>query len=158
MNISQWWITILRVFIGLILFFAGITKLTSFNTFVADVSSYQIIPIAMLKPAGYLMVSAEITLGLGLSIGYFSQGASLLASILFLIFSIVLVYVLLQNLPVTDCGCGNILFSLLEMLGVSVSTPNWKMVITDVVLAGVCIGIAGSSQQGYGLDSFVRQE
>ena len=158
MKISQWWITTLRVFIGLILFLAGLTKLTSFNVFVADISSYQIIPIAMLKPVGYLLVSAEITLGLGLGIGYFSRGASILASIVFLIFSIALVYVLLQNLPVTDCGCGNILFSLLEMLGVSVSTPNWKMVFTDVVLTSVCIGIASSSQQGYGLDSFVRQE
>lgn len=158
MNISLWWITLLRVFVGLILFFAGITKLTSFNAFVADVSSYQIIPIAMLKPVIYLLVSAEITLGLGLCIGYFSRGASILASILFLVFSVALVYVLLQNLSVTNCGCGNILFSLLEMLGVSFSAPNWMMVITDVVLVGVCIGISGSSQQGYGLDSFVRQE
>ncbi|RKU26730.1 hypothetical protein C6497_13125 [Candidatus Poribacteria bacterium] len=158
MNISLWWITILRVFIGIILFSAGISKLTSFNAFVADVSSYQIIPIVMIRPVGYLIVSAEITVGLGLGIGYFSRGASILASILFLIFSVALVNVLLQNLQVTDCGCGNILFSLLEILGVSVSTPNWKMVIADVVLAGVCIWIAGSSRQGYSLDSFVRQE
>lgn len=158
MKISQWWITLLRVFVGLILFFAGITKLTSFNVFVAAVSSYQVIPITLLKPVSYLLVSAEITLGLGLGIGYFSRGASILASILFFTFSVVLVYVLLRNLPVTDCGCGNILFSLLEVLGVSVSTPNWKLVLTDVVLTGVCIGVASSSQQGYGLDSIVRQE
>ena len=158
MKISQWWITLLRVFVGLILFFAGITKLTSFNVFVAAVSSYQVIPIIMLKPVSYLLVSTEITLGLGLGVGYFSRGASILASILFLIFSVALVYVLLRNLPVTDCGCGNILFSLLEVLGVSVSTPNWKLVLTDVVLTGVCIGVASSSQQGYGLDSIVRQE
>ena len=158
MKIPQLRITLLRVFVGLILFFAGITKLTSFNVFVAAVSSYQVIPITMLKPVSYLLVSTEITLGLGLGIGYFSRGASILASILFLIFSVALVYVLLRNLPVTDCGCGNILFSLLEVLGVSVSTPNWKLVLTDVVLTGVCIGIASSSQQGYGLDSIVRQE
>ncbi|MCG9129765.1 DoxX family membrane protein [Candidatus Poribacteria bacterium] len=158
MNISQCWITILRVFVGLILFLAGIAKLTSFNAFVADVSSYQIIPIEMLKPVSYLLVSAEFTLGLGLVIGYFSRGASIVASILFLVFSVALAYILLQDLAVTDCGCGNILFSLLEMLGVSVSTPNWKMVFTDVILTGVCIGIASSSQRGYGLDSFLRQE
>lgn len=156
MKTSQRWITLLRVFIGLILFFAGITKLTTFNVFVTDISSYQIIPIAMVTPVSYLLVSAEITLGLGLGIGYFSRGASILASILFLTFSITLVYVLLQDVPVTDCGCGNILFSLLEMLGVSVSTPNWKMVFTDVVLTGACIGIASSSQQGYGVDSFAH--
>ena len=157
MKTSQWWITLLRVFVGLILFLAGITKLTTFNVFVADVSSYQIIPIAMVTPVSYLLVSAEITLGLGLGIGYFSRGASILASILFLLFSVALAYILLQDITVTDCGCGNILFSLLEMLGVSVSTPNWKMVFTDVVLTGVCIGIASSSQRGYGLDSFLRQ-
>ncbi|MDE0316167.1 MAG: DoxX family membrane protein [Candidatus Poribacteria bacterium] len=150
-------VTVLRIILGTILFFAGIAKLADFSTFVTAVVSYQMLPTALVKPISYLLVSAEITLGIALSIGYFSRGAGILASLLFLIFAAALTNVLLQKLSVMDCGCANFLFSLLENLGLTVSTPNWILVFSNVVFAVVSFGMARSPQRGYGLESLIHQ-
>lgn len=150
-------VTVLRIILGTILFFAGIAKLADFSAFVTAVVSYQMLPTALVKPISYLLVSAEITLGIALSIGYFSRGAGILASLLFLIFAAALTNVLLQQLPITDCGCANFLFSLLENLGLTVSTPNWMLVFTDLVLAAASFGVVCFPQKGYGLELLIHQ-
>ncbi len=149
-------LTALRVVIGTILLFSGITKLTSFSLFVNAVISFQILPMVLVKPLCYLIVSAEVALGLAISVAYFTRGASLLASSLFLIFAVALLSVLLRKLPVTDCGCANYLFSVLDFFGLSVSSePNWKIVFADILLAVLSFGFACSPQRGYGLESLV---
>ncbi len=156
MTIPSLLVTTLRIILGAILLFAGIAKLANFNAFVTDVAGYQILPTGLAKPISYLLVSEEITLGIALSIGYFSRGAGILASFLFLIFAIALANVLWRELPVADCGCANFLFTILDFLGFSISTtPNWKMVFVDIGLGVTCFGIACSPQLGYGLESFI---
>ncbi|MYB66147.1 DoxX family membrane protein, partial [Candidatus Poribacteria bacterium] len=134
-------VTLLRVVLGGILLFAGITKLMGFSTFATNVGSYQMLPIGLVKPVSYVIVSAEITLGIVLIIGYFSRGAGILSMFLFLIFAVALTNALLQELTIADCGCDNFLFSLLDLLGFTISNvPNWKIVIADIVLAVTCLG------------------
>lgn len=156
MTIKKLLITVLRIFLGVILFFSGIAKLTSFSIFIADVAAYQIVPFGLVKLTSYLLVSAEITVGIALCIGFMSRGAGVLSTLLFMIFSVVLVIVLLKKLPVDECGCSNILFSLLDYIGLSISTtPNWKIAFVDIVLALASLGVVISKQQGYGLESLM---
>ena len=151
--------TFLRVVLGAILLFAGINKLMGFSIFAINVDSYQMLPIGLVKPISYLIVSAEITLGIVLIIGYYSRGAGILSMFLFLIFAVALTNALLRKLTITDCGCGNFLFSLLDLLGLTISNePNWKIVFVDIVLAVSCLGVVSSRQQGYGLDSLIQKE
>ena len=151
-------VTAIRIILGSILFFAGIAKLTNFSAFVTTVAGYQMLPTALVKPTSYLLVSAEVALGIALSIGYFSRGAGILASLLFLIFSVALANVLWKELPVTDCGCDNFLFTFLDFLGLSVSTtPNWTIVFADAILGVASFGIACSPERGYSLESFIQQ-
>ena len=56
--------TLLRVALGAILLFSGIAKVDGFGTFVAAVESYHILPAVLSRPASYLLLSAEITLGI----------------------------------------------------------------------------------------------
>ncbi len=157
-EITSLLITTLRIVLGTILLFSGIAKLVSFSAFATNVVSYQMLPIGLVKPISYLIVSAEITLGVVLIIGYFSKGAGILSMLLFLIFAVALTNVLWRELPITDCGCGNFLFSLLDVLGLTISKePNWKIVFTDIVLAVVSIWTVFSPQRGYGLDLFIQQ-
>ena len=159
MKIPLLLVTVLRIVLGAILLFAGITKLMGFSTFATNVGSYQMLPIGLVKPISYLIVSGEITLGIVLIIGYFSRGAGILSMLLFLIFAVVLTNALLRELTITDCGCGNFLLSLLKLLGLTVSNePNWKIVFVDIVLAVSCLGVISSPQQGYGLDSLIQKE
>lgn len=157
MTIQSLLITVLRILLGAILLFAGIAKLTSFSVFIADVAAYQILPLELVKPSSYLIVSSEITLGMTLIIGYFSRGAGVLSALIFLIFSVALVIVLLREQPIVDCGCGNILFSLLDKIGLSVATtPNWIIVVIDLILVLASVGVVYSSQHGYGMDSLIQ--
>ena len=153
MTISSVLITALRVLLGAILLFAGIAKLSGFTAFAMHVASYQLLPIALVKPISYLVVSAEITLGIVLCIGYFSRGAGILAALLFLIFAVAVTTVLWRELPLTDCGCANFLFSLLLE---TTTAPSWQHVFGNVVLAGGSFAVTYSSQRGYGLESFIK--
>ena len=158
MTISSVLITVLRVLLGVILLFAGIAKLSGFTAFALHVASYQLLPIALVKPISYLVVSAEITLGVILCIGYFSRGAGLLASLLFLLFAVAVATVLWRELPLTDCGCVNFLFNLLlDRWDISMTTaPSWQRVFGNVVLAGGSFAVTYSPQRGYGLESSIR--
>ena len=159
MKIPLLLVTLLRVVLGSILLFAGITKLMGFSTFATTVGSYQMLPIGLVKPISYLIVSGEITLGIVLIVGYFSRGAGILSMSLFLIFAVALINVLWRELTITDCGCGNFLISLLDVLGLTISNePNWKIVFVDIVLAVSCLGVISSPQRGYGLDSLIQKE
>ncbi len=137
-------LTLLRVVLGLILLFSGIAKFDGFGTFVAAVESYHILPAAFIRPASYLLVSAEITLGIALCIGYRLSGAGAVASLLFLCFALALASVLWRQLPLSSCGCENILF---EWLSLS-QAPTWKAVFVDMLCAAASLFIALSPQQG----------
>lgn len=158
MTIPSILITGLRILLGAILFFAGIAKLSNFGSFVINVDSYQMLPIGFVKPISYLLVSAEITVGIVLIIGYFTKGASILAAVLFILFAFALTNVVWKEIPITDCGCSNFLFSLLDMLGFQISTiVNWKTVVVNAVLSVMSFGVAISPHQGFGLDSLMTK-
>ena len=158
MTIPSMLITCLRILLGAILFFAGIAKISNFGAFVINVDSYQMLPTGFVKPISYLLVSAEITVGIVLIIGYFSKGACTLAAFLFMIFAVALANVVWKKLLITDCGCGNFLFRLLDMIGFQISTTvSWRTVFMDIVLAAVSFGIAISPHQGYGLESLMTK-
>ncbi len=153
MTISSILITVLRILIGAILLLAGIAKLSNFGAFIITVDSYQMLPSGLVKPISYLLVSAEITVGIALIVGYFSKGASTLAVFLFMLFAVALANVVWKEIPLSDCGCSNFLFSLLDMLGFQISTTvSWKTVFMDIVLAAISFGLVITSHQGYGLE------
>jgi uncharacterized membrane protein YphA (DoxX/SURF4 family) len=149
MKIAPLLITLLRAFLGTILFLAGASKSTSFSTFAGDVARYGILPMSLAAPASYLLVSAEIILGATLILGYFSRGAGLLAACLFLTFAMALASALWRKLPLDECGCANILF---DWLGLS-ARPSWKAVALDLLLWGGSFLVARSPKQGYGIES-----
>ncbi len=152
MTILSMLITCLRILLGAILLFAGIAKLSNFGAFIINVDSYQMLPLGFVRPISYLLVSAEITLGVVLIVGYFSRGACILSSFIFLIFAVALANVILKKLPISDCGCGNFLFSLLDIIGFQITTVSWRTVLMDIILATVSYGIVISPHQGYGLE------
>lgn len=151
MKIASLLITLLRVFLGTILLLAGMAKVAEFRAFVGHVALYGILPMSLVASASYLLVSAEITLGAALIIGYFSRGAGLLAAVLFLTFAMAIASVLWRDLPVDECGCANILF---DWLGGS-ENLSWKSVFLDLILFIGSLVVACVSQPGYGIQSLL---
>ena len=144
-------ITLLRVFLGSILFFAGAAKVTDFNAFVGHVAFYDLLPMSSVTVVSCLLASAEITVGAAFIFGYLSRGAGLLASLLFLTFAAAMASVLWRELPVDECGCANFLF---DWLGVS-ENLNWKAVFLDLISSIGSLVVAYASQAGYGIQSLL---
>ncbi|MCD6505196.1 DoxX family membrane protein [Candidatus Poribacteria bacterium] len=143
-------ITVLRVFLGSVLFSAGVAKIANFPLFLRYISLYDLLPPSLVTPTGYLLLSAEISIGALLIIGYFSRGAALLGGILFLTFSMALSSVIWRGLPLEDCGCENVLFKLFG------ARLDWKAVSLDMVMFFCSLALVRSSDLGYGIDLLRR--
>lgn len=146
--------TIIRVFIGVLLLSAGLSKIIDFNAFTTQVALYDILPMSTVRVASYCLLSAEMTIGTALIIGFFSGGASILAAGLFAIFITFLSAGLLRELSLEECGCQNLIFNLFSRdLRLS-----WTIVSLDTVLWVGCLFVAVTDSGGYGVDFFIRKK
>lgn len=145
-------ITLLRVCLGAILLFAGLSKVMALSIFAQHLAGYALLPMSWVLKASYLLISTEITLGVLLILGHFTQNAAMLAASLFVSFALAIASALWRNLPMDGCGCSNPLF---DWLGLSEGI-GWKTVALDVALALGCCVMAGVSHLGYGLDLLRR--
>ena len=147
-------VTIVRVFIGCLLLSAGLAKILDFNAFTTQVALYDILQMSTVRIASYCLLSAEITIGIALIVGYFSGGASILSAGLFAIFITFLSVGLLRDLSLEDCGCQNLIFNLFYQ-DVKLS---WTIVSIDTFLLVGCLFVASTDSAGYGVDFFVRKK
>lgn len=147
-------VTIIRVFIGCLLLSAGLAKILDFNAFTTQVALYDILPMSTVRIACYCLLSAEITIGIALIVGYFSGGASILSAGLFAIFIAFLSVGLLRDLSLEDCGCQNLIFNLFYR-DVKLS---WTIVSIDIVLLMGCLFVTITDSGGYGVDFFIRKK
>ena len=147
-------VTCVRILIGIILLTAGLAKVADFSTFVTQVALYDVVPTPAIQFMSACLLSAEIALGLALTLGYFSRVASILAAGLFGIFIVVLAQALWRDMSLDDCACRNILFGLFHWeVGLS-----WKMVFVDAILLVGCLFVAIANSTGYRMDFFRREE
>ncbi len=145
-------VTCVRTFIGLILLTAGLAKTTDIKTFMAEVALFNLVPVSAIEFMSVFLLSAEIVLGLVLTLGYALRIASILAAGLFGIFIIVVAQALWRNMSLDDCACRNILFGLLDWeVGLS-----WKVIFVDAILLVGCLFIA-ITNSGYGRKSMPSQ-
>lgn len=152
-TIKPFLVTVVRVFIGCLLLSAGVSKVLDFSSFTTQVAFYDILPMSTVRIASYSLLSAEITIGIALIVGYFSGGASILGAGLFAIFITFLSVGLLRDLSLEDCGCQNLIFNLFyEDVKLS-----WTIVSIDAILLVGCLFVAGTDSGGYGVDFFVRK-
>ena len=152
-TIKPFLVTVVRIFIGCLLLSAGLSKVVDFNSFTTQVALYDILPMSTVRIASYCLLSAEITIGIALIVGYFSGGASIFGAGLFTIFIIFLSAGLLRDLSLEDCGCQNLIFNLFYR-DVKLS---WTIVSIDTVFLVSCLFVTGTDSGGYGVDFFVRK-
>ena len=146
-------VTCVRILIGLILLTAGFAKITDFSTFVAEVALYDLVPISAIEFMSVCLLSAEIVLGLVLTLGYALRIASILAAGLFGIFIIVVAQALWRNMSLDDCACRNILFGLLHWD----MDLSWKVIFVDAILLVGCLFVAITNSTGHGRKSMPLQ-
>jgi len=93
-----------RLFLGGILIYAGIGKITASSLFAEVVYNYQILPNALVNLTALVLPWIEMVLGILLIGGIWLPGAVLLTNILLLTFSGILVFNFSRGLNIS-CGC-----------------------------------------------------
>lgn len=100
----QAFLTALRIFLGSIFVYAGVTKIIDPTGFALAVYNYHILPEWLVNVTAIMLPWVEIIAGASLVIGLWTPGGTLIISGLLLIFTISLGFNLSRGLDIA-CGC-----------------------------------------------------
>ena len=103
-NPKNWISLAARLVVGIVLIWAGASKVTNLDGSIQAVVAYQMLPFEVAKPVGTILPFAEIALGLVLVIGLFTRLAGVCAALLMLAFVIAISSVWARGISI-DCGC-----------------------------------------------------
>jgi uncharacterized membrane protein YphA (DoxX/SURF4 family) len=129
-----WLFFIIRLALGLVFIYAGITKLSDPKAFARIISQYDLIPEPLLPVAAIGLPVLELLAGIGVILSV--RGSLSVMFSLLVLFVSVLWYGILKDLNV-DCGC----FSLEELKS---QAGLWQAFYRDLMMMGGVILIYGS--------------
>lgn len=132
LSVGQIFLFILRVAVGVIFIYAGISKALDPDGFMADIGRFQILPQFFLAPTAIYLPYLEILTGLTLITGLFYFGGLLLTKGMLVAFSAGLASAWARGLDIT-CGCFGKGFGDLPV--------EWALLRNGVLMA-ICLGLA----------------
>ncbi len=135
---------IIRLALGGVFAYAGVSKLADPATFASALRGYELLPEVFTGPLALALPSVEIALALGLVFGLYTKSLSRFAQALLVLFSCAVIYRLATGTP-GACGC----FGPGEML-------SWRTVARNVGL--VCLAQVLLTQDAPGLFRARRAE
>ena len=121
----------LRLILGLLFLYAGISKLVDPGAFAIAIDGYGLVSWSMAKNLAYGLPVIEVVTGLGLVLDVFGALGMIVAQLLG--FMGVLLYAISLGLDV-DCGC----FGPEDSAGVG-SGSVWEALIRDMLMFGACL-------------------
>jgi len=102
--VKQWIGLVARLVTGSVWIYAGALKLPHPEQSVAAVRAYQLLPVPLVEPVGYLLPPMEIAIGVCLILGVIVRVTGLFSAALFLAFIIGISSVWARGMEI-DCGC-----------------------------------------------------
>jgi len=103
----QWknWVGVAaRLILGVVLIWAGVSKVGNLPGSVSAAAAYQILPYDVAKVVGNALPFCEIGLGLALIVGLFTRVMGVLGALMMLAFIIAIASVWARGISI-DCGC-----------------------------------------------------
>jgi len=101
---NRWIIVLLRLVVGGVFIYAGITKIANPQAFADSVATFKVLPDGLINLLALALPPFEILVGAMLVIGYELRVASFASIFLTVVFAFALGQALLRGLEV-DCGC-----------------------------------------------------
>lgn len=138
-----WAGTVVRVFLGVILGWAGIVKIRNPEAFIEIVKAYNLLPEELVVLWGIFLPWIELVTGLFLFLGLWHKSAVLISSVLFLIFAAAVSINILRGADIA-CGC----FGFNE-------TNLYVVLLQDLVFLLCCCFLFLSESTPYSLDNFL---
>ena len=103
-NIRPWLGTVVRLFVGAVWIWAGVSKIGSPRTFTEAVRAYDATPEWLSKAIGYGLPVLELCIGILLVVGIAVRLAAIVSALLFLVFLIGIIQVGIRGIQL-ECGC-----------------------------------------------------
>ena len=98
-------VLIARILIGGILIYSGISKVIYTSGFASAIDNYHIIPLGLENSFAIILPWLELTVGICLIFGIFTDGAAFMVIVMMVIFIIAITYAIISGYNI-ECGCG----------------------------------------------------
>lgn len=137
---SSWFICSCRIILAFIFIYAAIGKIANSQEFADTVAAFKVIPITTVNLFAIVLPWIELVCGVALFIGQFAVSATMLISVMNLIFMTAAASAMARGLSI-ECGCFT--------LSSAHSKVGWMLLARDAILILFCILLisqnAGSS-------------
>lgn len=122
----------LRLVLGLVLLFAGLSKFGQPNEMAELIAGYRVLPLAWLNPLAVVIPVLELVLGAALVTGFLTESAALVSAGIFAVFALAVGSAAARGID-TACGCFTT-----SSAGTRVS---WGHALLDIVLMALAISL-----------------
>jgi putative oxidoreductase len=135
-----------RLFIGALFLYAAVPDILDTLGFASAIYNYQLFPSSIIGISAVFVPWVEVLAGLALVFGVKVRGASLLVSLLVMVFISLAAISTIRGLDI-DCGC----FSGVER------TAGWLAIVEDLVLLGCALVIFFFDSARISLASLIKK-
>ncbi len=125
-----------QVLIGTLFVVTGVFKICDLKKFYITVVKYGALPRQLTKPAAYSQPFIEVIIGIGVLLPYEPFWSSLAALTLLVVATGFVLFALLKNKKIDDCGC----------YGAIVKVPvTWKKAVENIIWIALAVILVWSA-------------
>lgn len=124
---------LLSICFALLFLLAAVHKLTSFHSFRATLSAYELLPEASVAPAGLAVATFELVLGIAWLLAYQINVVAIASAALLVAYTTAIAVNLLRGRVHIDCGCG------MARSAGGDSQLSWGLVIRNAILISAAL-------------------
>ena len=94
-----------RLVLGIVFIYASYDKILDPSKFARDISNYHFVPFGLENTVAIILPWLELFIGLGIVLGIYIDGNTLLSAFLLLLFNFLIFQAMVRGFNI-ECGCG----------------------------------------------------
>ena len=95
----------MRLVLGVVFIYASYDKILDPSKFARDISNYHFVPFGLENTVAIILPWLELFLGIGIVLGIYIDGNTLLSAFLLLLFNFLIFQAMVRGFNI-ECGCG----------------------------------------------------
>ena len=95
----------MRLVLGVVFIYASYDKILDPSKFARDISNYHFVPFGLENTVAIILPWLELFIGIGIVLGIYINGNTLLSAFLLLLFNFLIFQALVRGFNI-ECGCG----------------------------------------------------